>query len=245
MSLTSSQKAQIEKQFTNHQHQRYMADIVLTDGEILKNFIIEPNVYRSDIMSAGIYLARWLFFHNGLYQDKDVLDMGCGSGLQGMVMALYGAKSIILTDISSEAVANTRENIKQYKLKNSVKVVQGDLFENVESKFDVIVFNHPFFPDNPLPDKPVSRSMLDKGDLLQRFLSEAKRFLKPDGVIISPFLDLAGDINNPATLGPKYSYAVETCFTCQTKAGIQPGKFSVYKLSKVSYVARPAVISLY
>ena len=61
---------------------------------------------------TSLILAKWLTNNKEVYQDKDVLDMGCGSGIQGIVMGINGAKRIIFSDLSHSAIENTKENIE-------------------------------------------------------------------------------------------------------------------------------------
>ena len=114
-SLTEKQQRQLEKQLESHRHERYEVDIDLAEGHKLEGFVVHPNVLRPEKMTA-LYFARWLFYNNGLYLDKNVLDMGSGSGIQGVVMGLYGAKQIIFTDLSLAAVENSKKNIENISL---------------------------------------------------------------------------------------------------------------------------------
>ena len=72
-------------------------------------------------------------------------------------------------------------------LKKKTKVFAGDLFEKVSGKADFIVFNHPFFPGEPLPDDTIAASMMNSGELIKKFLQEAPSHLNPNGVIMMPF----------------------------------------------------------
>ena len=63
----------------------------LSKDYILKDFIVHSGVLRPEKMSA-LSLAQWLFSHNPLYKNKVVLDMGCGTGIQGITMAKRGCQ---------------------------------------------------------------------------------------------------------------------------------------------------------
>lgn len=232
--LTEKQKKQVEKQLKRHQEVRkkYAADIRVKDF-VLKRFSVHPNVFRADVMTSSRYLAEFLVENKSLYEGKMALDMGCGAGIQGIVMGLNGAKKIVSSDISEEAVVNARENMERFGLKDKARVMQGDLFEKVKQKFDVIVFNHPFFPAKPLKNVPVSRSMLDEGELIRRFLREAKNYLAKDGVVIMPFFQLAGTTNDPKMLAGEYGYSIDfEKNTPNVRIGLQKGGFGVYVLKE-------------
>ncbi len=228
MSLSSWQRSLVERQLDEHKHQRYTTDIKLTEGHLLEDFIVCPNVLRPKKVTS-LHLARWLYFNNGLYSNKLVYDIGSGSGLQAIVMAKYGAMHVVCTDISLDAVTNTQENIDHFEVRASV--LQGDLFASLEFPANLIVFNHPFFPGDPIPEIPVSRAMLDNGRLINRFLEEAKNYIRPEGSIIMPYYELAGHTNHPYLSGQEHGYRVEQKFFMQSISGFHRGEISVYQLS--------------
>jgi len=230
MALSPLQKKQVDFQLQQHIHDSYKIDITLSEGHILKDFTVAKNVLRPEKMAA-VYLARYLFFNNGLYKNKVVVDMGCGSGIQGIVASLYGAKKTIFTDISPDAVENCKLNVEHYKLNEASEVVKGDLFQNVNNKADLIIFNHPFFSDDPIPESPISKAMLDSGDLFQRFLRECKNRLNGGGIIITVYFDVAGDTNNPSIQGVKNGYIVTERFNLKVSTGLQKGHILIHELT--------------
>lgn len=152
-------------------------------------------------------------------------------GLMGLVMALNGAKDVILTDISFAAAQNAQANIQKFGIENNTLVFRGDLFEKVPVKADFIVFNHPFFGGEPLPGSTIAASMLDSGELIKRFFQEAPEYLNPGGVIMMPFYSKAGAINNPVVQGPKYGFKVTTVFKANSATGLQTGEITIHELS--------------
>ena len=74
-----------------------------------------------------------------------MLDLCTGSGCIGISLAvLGGCRSVTLADLSQAALRVARENA--HKNQADVLFVQGDLFENIESTYDVIVANPPYIP---------------------------------------------------------------------------------------------------
>ena len=171
-----------------------------------------------------------MFYHNYLFRDKKVLDVGCGTGIIGVVMAKYGATSVVMSDISGVAVLNTRENIKQYKL-NNVEVIESNLFENINGKFDCITFMQPYFAGEPPKGDTISGSMLASPILMQKFLKEAKNYLNKKGVIVMLSFSLAGDLNNPAIVGKEFGYKIQTPFLTQSVSGLQKGIIAIHELT--------------
>jgi len=236
MVLTKEQREQVETQLGKHDRPTLKARIVIDErtGESL-DLIIERGVFGSDIMSSGIYLARFLYSNRSLYSGKACLDMGCGPGTQGLIMAKYGAKEVILSDISRKAVENARLNIKLLRAKNA-KVFESDLFDSIPNarKFDVIVFNHPFFPGTAgqfkgsASDAMLKRSMLGGTRLVKRFLKDALGHIKQDGVLIMPFFHSAGKENDPITHLDRYGLKLIRREQIVSNQGLQVGEFSIY-----------------
>ncbi len=230
MVLTAKQKKICDLRLAEHKHKRYEVDIKLADIT-LKNFIVDSDVFRPETTS-GFYLARFLSGHKDLYNGKEILDMCCGSGIQGVVMGLKGAKRVSFRDISIEAVKNAKENVQRFGLSSKSVVSQGDLFDNIKGKFDVIVCNHPFFDSDPLKNEPITRAWFNSGELIVRFLREAPNYLKDGGIILIPFFPFAGKKNDPKLHAKKQGYKVEIIHNeIISDENIQKGEFIIYGIS--------------
>jgi methylase of polypeptide subunit release factors len=238
MTLNKIQQAQIKKQLAEHQHNRYEVNINLGDNLTLNNFAVYENVLRPEKMVA-LNLARYIFINGGL-ENKTVIDIGCGSGIQGIVAGLLGAKKIILSDISKHALENTTENICKFNLQNKAIILESDLFHNIDNKADVIIFNHPFFPSKPIESIPISSAMLDDGFLLERFLTEARKYLLPKGKIIMPYFHLAGETNNPIIQGPKYGYATIVKFKLESENTVYFQPKSAVQFVDIDFIISPS-----
>jgi release factor glutamine methyltransferase len=111
-----------------------------------------------------------------------VLEIGIGSGIQ-IKAALSRADSVLGVDINQKAVDLCKDKIKSEK----AKFLRSDLFSNVSGKFDTIIFNAPYLPD----DETCKDAALDGGkeghEIIGRFLSEANNFLVKDSIILLVF----------------------------------------------------------
>jgi release factor glutamine methyltransferase len=109
-----------------------------------------------------------------------VLDMGTGTGIQGITAALKDC-NVVFTDINPIALRCAQGNAA---LNNVTGIfIVSDLFSEMRGRFDVIVFNPPYLPD---PDDAKLKDMaLDGGangrKYIDRFLDEYKQFLAPGG----------------------------------------------------------------
>jgi len=73
-------------------------------------------------------------------QDKDVLDMGCGTGILAIFSEIKGAKFIDAIDIDEWCYENTFDNLELNKCKK-VDVYQGDASYLGFRTYDVIIAN--------------------------------------------------------------------------------------------------------
>ncbi|MDA9210558.1 peptide chain release factor N(5)-glutamine methyltransferase [Methylophilaceae bacterium] len=89
-------------------------------------------------------------------KKTDILDLGTGSGVIGIVLGnKFKNSTILLSDISLNATYIAKKNILRHNLKN-VSVIQSNWFSKIpKKKFDVIVSNPPYInkSDPHLKDK--------------------------------------------------------------------------------------------
>jgi len=116
-----------------------------------------------------------------------VLDMGTGSGIQAIAAAhKQNVSSVLATDIQKGVIGYCKGNIKNKK----IKFLQSDLFKKIKGKFDTIIFNPPYLPQE-LQLKDLTIEGGKKGyEVIEIFLSEANNFLKPNGIILMVFSSL-------------------------------------------------------
>jgi release factor glutamine methyltransferase len=134
------------------------------------------------------------------YAHGRVLDIGTGSGIQALT-ALEKTKDVFAVDLSEDAVRHVRSKGVDAKVSN--------LFSKVDGKFDLIVFNPPYLPPDEHDDDLATSGGID---VIDRFLSQAKKFLNKDGRILLVFSSLTGDVDS---LLKKYGYGFE-CLETQS-----------------------------
>ncbi|MEK6834834.1 MAG: HemK2/MTQ2 family protein methyltransferase [Nanoarchaeota archaeon] len=118
------------------------------------------------------------------YAHSKVLDVGTGSGIQAET-ALKFTKDVLAVDIDKEAV--------NFVKKKGIKTKISNLFKNVKGKFDLIIFNPPYLPDEKLEDKK-SKIITTGGkhgyEILERFFSQVNNYLNKNGKILIVFSSL-------------------------------------------------------
>lgn len=74
------------------------------------------------------------------FQNKTVLDVGCGSGILSIYAHFLGARQITATDIDTWCIENTQENALLNKV-NNITTHLGSIETLSENNFDVILAN--------------------------------------------------------------------------------------------------------
>ena len=142
-----------------------------------------PNVYEpSDdtylLIDAALNVVR---------PTDSVLEVGTGCGLIAKIVARV-ARSVIATDINPQAVINVTLN--------GVDVVQGDLFANLDRRFDVIIFNPPYLPALSNGSSDWLTQAWDGGpsgrEAIMRFLSHADMHLTKKGRVLMTISSITG-----------------------------------------------------
>lgn len=147
--------------------------------------LVLPEVFNPVIFRTGRYFAEVL-------RDADLagapgggrstlsgLDLGCGTGVLGLVMARRGFR-VDAVDVNPEAVRCAGINAALNGLDVVVEPHFGDLFEPVAGRqYDLITFSPPSFRG-----KPTSRFDLcwRSTDVFERFAAALPAALKDDGV---------------------------------------------------------------
>ncbi len=72
-----------------------------------------------------------------------VLDMGTGSGVHA-ILAATTAHDVVAVDINPTALDAARFNAILNGVQDRIDVFESDLFQHVEGRFDLIIFDPPF-----------------------------------------------------------------------------------------------------
>jgi len=122
------------------------------------------------------------------YVKGKVLDMGCGSGIQG-ITALEKVKDVTFADINPQAIAYVKNQVKD------AKFIVTDLYSNIKDKYDTIIFNPPYLPDDEFDEEKLITTGGKHGhELIGIFLEKSKAHLNIDGQILLLFSSLTNRI---------------------------------------------------
>jgi len=139
--------------------------------------LVLPDVFNPRLFRTGEFLARSLDAEL-VPRGASVLDLGTGSGISAIAASQHAGR-IVAVDVNPEAVRCARINLQLNRVGDKIEVIEGDLFAPVaHERFDVVVFNPPFFRGEP-------RDLFDRAwrspDVVERFAAELPRHLTPAG----------------------------------------------------------------
>ncbi|MFZ3089499.1 MAG: peptide chain release factor N(5)-glutamine methyltransferase [Nitrospirota bacterium] len=169
--------------------QRFMGIELLSGREAL--------IPRKETELLG-YAALNVLREMSRQSDKaTVIDVCTGSANLAIALAFYEPKAhIFASDISDEAVGLASRNVSYLGLENRVKVLKGDLLAPFDSEafygnIDLLTCNPPYISSAKVDKMPEEiakyepQLAFDGGvfgiKILQRFISEAPRFLRKGG----------------------------------------------------------------
>ena len=114
------------------------------------------------------------------YARGKVLDLGTGTGIQGIIAAMKGC-DVTFSDIKPEAVECARANARSLGLGG--RFVVSDIFSKISGKYNLITFNIPYLASDSI-DSGTTEPNTDGGiggrELIDRFLGSYKRYVAKD-----------------------------------------------------------------
>ncbi len=139
-----------------------------------------PNVYHCSSGSSSPFVVRHLV-DEMLPSPPSILEVGCGSGAILLALARrFGAGRYLGVDIAEDAVVTSRRNADTNGI--AAEFRHSDLFSGVgDERFDMIVFAPPFYDKVPVLSLEATMMCDPGGALLERFLDEVRRYLRPKG----------------------------------------------------------------
>ena len=155
--------------------------------------VVDPGVF---VPTQGSFLVWKHLFETGVGKGASCLDVGCGSGILAIQLALNGAAGVHAIDVDRNAVANTLANAFRNGVSERVTGDTADLFDwEPERSFDVVVASLYQLPVDPF-EEPTGHRPLDYWGrtLLDHFLRLLPRLLAPDGKAYVMQLSVVGQL---------------------------------------------------
>ena len=136
------------------------------------------------VPTVGSLLVWKHLFRERIGAGQRCLDVGCGSGLLSVQLALNGAEHVHAVDIQREAVANTLANAFRNGVAAAVTGAEVDLYMlDPADRYDVVVASLYQMPVDPFEQFTGHRPLDYWGrNLLDHLIGLLPRLLEPDGV---------------------------------------------------------------
>lgn len=125
-------------------------------------------------------------------QINNMLEIGCGTGIVSISVDLESSVDVTAVDISEKAMENTRINKKE--LNSKIKIINSDLFSNINEKFDLIYSNPPYIKSKEIDNLQVEvrdyepRLALDGGEdglfFYRSIIKSSPEFLNHKGFLV-------------------------------------------------------------
>ena len=123
-----------------------------------------------------------------------VLDICTGGGSIGIATALLWPDcQVDLADISPDALDLAKKNVALHGLGSKVRTIQSDLFEDIHSRYDLIVANPPYVPVEEYDELPAEfgneppLGLISAGNGLQiplKILRDSVDYLSAEGLLV-------------------------------------------------------------
>lgn len=154
--------------FTNENLKSNIKKVLVKVSNNTFTFNTDNGVFSKKGMDFGTRTLIEVLLNENLYGD--VLDVGCGYGVIGIILSSFfnnRINNIDMIDVNLRAVHLTKMNIKENKVSNCNAFV-SNIYENVDKKYDFIITNPPIRAGK---------------EVVYKILKEAKEHLNENGCL--------------------------------------------------------------
>ncbi len=142
-----------------------------------------PSVFHPRFFVTSEYFAA--FIGRLPLAGRRVADVGTGTGILALAAARAGAANVVAINVNPNAVAAAAGNAEKNGLGDKVRAVHSNLLAAVPAgeRFDVILFNLPFFTEEP---RDVADRAWNAGPGfrdIEPFFDQARERLAPGGAV--------------------------------------------------------------
>lgn len=164
--------------------------------------VLIPRVETEQLVENTLYYYD-KYFEN---ENLKLLDLGTGSGCIGLTLAKEEKNlNVTISDVSIEALEVAKKNAETLEVE--VTSILSSWFDHIEGKFDIIISNPPYIPDDEIVENIVQKEpevALYGGKTGTDFYELILREIKPY-------------LNEKALIGFEHGYQQKrsNCFLCK------------------------------
>lgn len=154
--------------FTNENLKSNIKKVLVKVSNKTFTFNTDNGVFSKKGMDFGTRTLIDVLLNENLYGD--VLDVGCGYGVIGIILSSFfnnRINNVDMIDVNLRAIHLSKMNIKENKVNNCNAFV-SNIYSDVNKKYDFIITNPPIRAGK---------------DVVYKILKEAKEHLKENGCL--------------------------------------------------------------
>ena len=176
--LVQARRDNIPVQYITHSVNFYGLELYVDENVLIPRFETE------ELVENAIKLI------NNKFKSPKVLDLCCGSGAIGLAIKEKIKDSIVsMSDISLDALEVAKKN--KDKLNLDVEIIESNLFQNINDKYDCILSNPPYIKTNEEIEDIVKNNEphlalyggIDGLDYYEKILKDIKSYLNTNYII--------------------------------------------------------------
>ncbi|MBE6510786.1 MAG: methyltransferase domain-containing protein [Methanobrevibacter millerae] len=163
-----------------------------------------PSIIASDLL--------WNALSLGDIEDKNILDLGCGSGIFAIGSALIGAKSACGIDIDEDSINLAFENADKMGIEN-IDFIVDDVMD-IGNDFDVdTIFQNPPFGSQKKAERGIDLKFVEKARELSPNALYSFHMASTEEFLIDYFQSLSFEITHIF----RYSFPIPKIYDFHTK----------------------------
>jgi tRNA1Val (adenine37-N6)-methyltransferase len=149
-----------------------------------KQFTIEQDRCAMKVTTDGCLFGAWCAEEIGKIEleDSELLDIGAGTALLSLMILQKNKLHIDAVEIEKNAAMQAEENAAASPWPDRIKIIQEDILDRTDKKYDLIISNPPFY-ENELRAASENRNIAHHSEKLnmRQLVEVIKKRLKQKG----------------------------------------------------------------